>query len=60
MDGIYVNGPDIRKDGLKPCKWLKFQSKIFEKIFQLDNLIHRWMGYKSNQIVATIQNLRQT
>ena len=53
MDGIYVNGPDIRKDGLKPCKWLKFQSKIFEKIFQLDNLIDR-MGYQSHQIVATL------
>ena len=32
MDGIAVNGPDIRKDGLKPCKWLKIMSKIFEKI----------------------------
>ena len=28
LDGIAVNGPDIRKDGLKPCKWLKCKSKI--------------------------------
>ena len=27
MDGIAVNGPDIRKVGMKPCKWLKFMSK---------------------------------
>ena len=59
MDGIAVNGPDIRKDGLKPCKWLKFMSKCFEKYFQMDNLIDR-MGYRSNflhQIVVTPQNL---
>jgi hypothetical protein len=37
MYGIIVNGPDIKKDGLKPCKWLKFMSKIFEKYFQVDN-----------------------
>ena len=41
MDRIAVNGPDFRKDGLKPCKWLKFMSKIFEKYFQMDNLIDR-------------------
>ena len=55
MDGIAVNGPDIRKDGLKPCIWLKFMSKIFEKYFQMDNLIDR-MGYRSHflqQIFAT-------
>ena len=54
-DGIAVNGLDIRKDGLNPCKWLKFMSKIFEKYFQMDNLIDR-MGYRSHflhQIVAT-------
>ena len=27
MDGIAVNGLDIRKVGMKPCKWLKFMSK---------------------------------
>ena len=37
MDGIALNGPDIRKDGLKLCKWLKFMSKSFEKYFQMDN-----------------------
>jgi hypothetical protein len=46
MDGIAVNGPDIRKDDLKPCKWLKFMSKIFEKYFKMDNLKDR-MGYRS-------------
>ena len=59
MDGIAVNGPDIRKDGLKHCKWFIFMSKIFEKYFQMDNLIDR-MGYRSHflhQIVATPQNL---
>ena len=35
MDGVAVNGPDIRKDGLKPCEWLKM-SKCFEKYFQMD------------------------
>ena len=43
MDGITVNGPDIRKDGLKPCIWLKFMGKIFE----MDNLIDR-MSYRSH------------
>ena len=55
MGGIAVNAPDIRKDGLKPCSWLKFTSKIFEKYFQMDNLIDR-RGYRSqflHQIVAT-------
>jgi hypothetical protein len=46
-DGIVVNGPAIRKDGLKPCKWLKFMSKIFEKYFQMGNLIDR-LGYRSH------------
>ena len=35
LDGIAVNRPDIRKDGLKPCEWLKM-SKCFEKYFQMD------------------------
>ena len=55
MDGIALNGPDIRKDGLKPFKWLRFMNKIFEKYFQMDNLIDR-MGYRSHflhQIVTT-------
>ena len=58
MDGIAVNGPDIGKDGLKPCKWLKIMSKIFEKYFQTDKFIDR-MDYSSSflhQIVATPQN----
>ena len=54
MDGIYVNGPDIRKEGLKPCKWLKFKSKLIEKYFQINNLIDR-MGFRSYRIVATPQ-----
>ena len=33
MGRIAVNAPDIRKDGLNPCKWLKFMSKFFEKYF---------------------------
>ena len=41
MDRIARNGLDIREDGLEPCKWLKFMSKIFEKYFQMDNLIDR-------------------
>jgi hypothetical protein len=41
MNGITVNGPDIRKDGLKPCEWLKFISQIFEKYFRMNNLIDR-------------------
>ena len=59
MDRIAVNGLDIRKDGLKPSRWLKFMSKIFEKFFQMDSLIDR-MGYRSHflhQIVVTPQNL---
>ena len=47
MDGMDVNGPVVRKDGLKPCKWLKCVSKIFENYFQMDNLIDR-MGYRSH------------
>ena len=47
MDGIAVDGPDIKKDGPKPCKWLKFMSKIFEKYFQIDNLIDK-MDYRSH------------
>ena len=59
MDGIAVNGPDIRYDGLKPCKWLKFMSKSFEKYFLMDNLMVRmgYRGYFLHQIVATPQNL---
>ena len=34
MYGIDVNGPDIKKDGLKPCKWLEFIRKIFENTFK--------------------------
>ena len=37
IDGIALNGPDIRNDGMKPCKWLKFMGKIFEKYFQMNN-----------------------
>ena len=36
MDGIAVNEPNIRKDGLKPCKCLK------KKISQIGK-----MGYRS-------------
>ena len=47
MDRITVNGPDIRKDGLKSCIWSSFMSRIFEKYFQMDNLIDR-MSYRSH------------
>ena len=48
------------KDGLKPCKWLKFMSKLFKKCFQMDNYLLDRMGYRRHflhQIVATPQNL---
>ena len=61
MDRIALNGPDVRKDCLKPWNWWKFSSKNFEKYFQMDNFIYR-RGHRSHffhQIVAMyIQNKR--
>ena len=41
MDGIALNGPELWQDWLKPCKWLRFLSKTFEKYFQMDNFIDK-------------------
>ena len=49
MNRIAVNELDIMKDGLKPCKWLKFMSKFFEKYYQMDNLIDRMAQYDHGQ-----------
>ena len=47
MDGIALNGPDIGKDCLKPWNRWKFQSKVFEKYFQMDKFIDR-KDYRTN------------
>ena len=54
-NGIALNGPDIMYSGVKPCKWLKLLSKIFEKYFLVDNFINKtsYRCHFLHQIVDT-------
>jgi hypothetical protein len=59
MDGIALNGPNLWLDWLKPCKWLSFLSKFFEKYFQMDDFIDK-MGLLKSFFASVNHKIFQT